>query len=204
MIEKTKRNIKKGQAGFTFVEAIMAVVIFGLLMGAVAGLIVISYQTESYTWQQSEAIYEARKGVEVMLREIRGGDFGEDGNYVIYTADNYEFGFHSDIDSDGEIEKVRYFLEGTDFKKGVIEAQGIPPAYPTSSEEIITISHYVRNSPPIFRYFDKDGQELPPPARKKDTKLIELFLVINIRPDRPPQDFELKAKAQLRNFKKEW
>ncbi len=189
---------------FTLIETIMVIVIFSLLMGAVSGFIVWGYRLQGYSWRQSQAIEEARKGIEVMAREIRSARYGEDGSYVIWDTQDYQFGFFSDIDRDGEIERVRYFLDGTTLKKGVVEPVGIPAVYPSSTEEIHTISTYVRNLPPIFRYFDKQGNELPPPARRKDTKMMELFLVINVDPNRPPQNFELKTRVQLRNLKKEY
>lgn len=198
--------------GFTLIETIVVILIFSLAMGAIAGLVVMLYRTHSYTREQSLAIDEARKGIEIMVREIRGAETGEDGAYQIWQTENFEFGFYSDVDRDGEAEKVRYFLDGTDFKKGVIEPVGIPATYPTSTESITTITQYVRNlvatstctATTTFRYFDKNGDELPPPARKKATKLMEVCLVININPNRPPQNFELKSRVELRNLKKEW
>ena len=189
---------------FTLIETMVVIVIFSLLMGAISGFIVWGYRIQSYSWDQSQAIEEARKGIEVMVREIRSARYGEDGAYVIWNTQDYQFGFFSDVDRDGEIEKVRYFLDGTTLKKGVIEPVGIPATYPSSTEKIHTISTYVRNLPPIFRYFDKLGNELPSPARRKDTKMMELFLVINVNPNRPPQNFEIQSRVQLRNLKKEY
>ena len=189
---------------FTLAETIIVILIFTLLMGMISSFVILGYRTQSYTWQQSQAIEEARKGIETMVREIRSARYGEDGAYVIWETQDYEFGFFSDVDRDGDIEKVRYFLDGENLKKGVVEPVGIPAAYPTTTEKIFTISQYVRNSPPIFRYFDKTGNELSPPARKKDTKMMEVFLVINVDPNRPPQNFELESKAQIRNLKKEY
>lgn len=91
-----------------------------------------------------------------------------------------------------------------DFKKGVIDPVGDPPNYPADQEQIQILSQYVRNTPPIFRYFDQEGNELTEtPARLKDTKVMEVYLVVNVNPQKVPQDFELKSAAQLRNLKEE-
>jgi len=187
--------------GFTIIETIITIVIFALAMGAVSGLILMAYRTQSYTWQQSLAIGEARKGVETMVKEIREARPGDDGSYIIEKAEDFEFIFYSDIDNDGKAERVRYFIEGTDFKKGVIKPSGWPTKYDPQNEEIFTLSQYVRNQPPIFRYFNRSGIELPPPARLKDTKLMRVYLVINVNPNRPPQDFGLESDVQIRNLK---
>jgi type II secretory pathway pseudopilin PulG len=187
--------------GFTFIETIVTIFIFTLAMGAVSGIIMMLYRTHDYTWQQSQAIEEGRRGIETMVKEIREARTSEDGSYIIASTTDFQFSFYSDIDRDLVIEKVRYFVEGTNFKKGVIKPVGIPAVYSASGEEISILSQYVRNTPPIFRYFDENGQELPPPARRKDTKLMQVYLVINVDENRPPQDFELKSEVQIRNLK---
>lgn len=90
----------------------------------------------------------------------------------------------------------------SDLKKGVINPTGPPDFYPQDQEEVTVLSKYVRNTPPIFRYFDADGNEIVElPARLVDTKLMTVFLVVNVDPNRPPQDFELESSVQIRNLK---
>lgn len=186
--------------GFTLIETIIIIFVLSLAMGATVGFILMGYRTQDYTFQQSQAIDEARKGTELMVKEIREARTGQDGSYVIAKTEDYEFSFYSDIDKDRAIEKVRYFIDGSDFIKGVIEPEGVPAVYP-EEEEFFILSQNVRNAPPIFRYFDGDGNELSRPARKKDTKLMKVYLVININPNRAPQDFELESEVQIRNLK---
>ena len=106
--------------------------------------------------------------------------------------------------------KVRFEFSWTEdipnanhlFKKGVINPTGYPVEYPLDQEMVQTITSYVRNDPPIFKYFDESGQELlDQPARLQDTKVMELDLIVNINPHREPQDFEIKSSVQLRNLK---
>jgi len=189
---------------FTLIETIVVIFIFSLIMGALSGLIVMLYKTHGYTWQQSQAIAEARRGIQTMVKEIREARTGEDGSYTIASTTDFQFSFYGDINRDSKIEKVRYFIEGSDFKKGVIEPVGIPAVYPTGGEKVSILSHYVRNSPPVFRYFDENNQELPAPARRRDTKLMQVYLVINVNPNRSPQDFALSSMVQLRNLKREF
>jgi len=323
--------------GFTLIETIVTIVIFTFIFGVVITFIIMAYGTHGYTWQQSMAINEARRGIEIMVQEIRTAKPGEDGSYPIEKAEDKEFIFYSDIDKDGSAEKVRYFLgtvnsgrqikecetfikggscsvdftnflkgtltsaqvkvsvdgdfgwnnkeyadiytdgnhhlgavckincsdclgswQGTqtfdvtnfasdnsisfladatsnvdpgecalhamkarfefswmedlgelahEFKKGVTKPVTDPGgkiSYPSNQEEITVLTFYVRNMPPIFKYFDQQGQEIvETPARLKDTKVMEVYLIVNIDPDRPPQDFELRSAVQLRNLKDE-
>jgi len=319
--------------GFTFIETIVVITIFTLLIGAIFGFIIILYRTQSYAWEQSVAIDEARRGIEIMVKEIREARSGDDGSYPIEKAGDKEFIFYSDIDNDETTEKVRYFLgvvssgnetkecqtlskagncsvsftnflrgtlksaqirisvdgdfgqsreyveifaegikigeicktgcsdcpriwEGTqtfdvteqakdnsisflsdatffvdnicphsmkvkfefswteeltglahEFRKGVtkpVVESGGKISYPPDQEKISILSSYVRNVPPIFEYYDQAGNKIRDyPARLKDTKLMKVYLVINVEPNRPPKDFELESFVQLRNLKEE-
>ena len=50
----------------------------------------------------------------------------------------------------------------------------------------------------------KNGNKITDyPARLKDTKMMKVYLVVNIDPNRPPNEFELESSVQLRNLKNE-
>src|SRR4030042_789461 len=95
---------------FTFIETMVAIAVFIVILGAATGMIVMAYRNYGYIWQRSLAIGEARRGIEVMVKEIREARMGDDGSYPIMEAENNAFIFFSDIDKDGEVERVRYFL----------------------------------------------------------------------------------------------
>ncbi len=321
--------------GFTLVEVLVTIFAFCLVMGAATAFLLMFYRTHSFEWEQSIAVNEARKGIETMVKEIREARPGDDGSYPIEKADDKEFIFFSDIDNDGDAERVRYFLgtvssgsqtqecvsyadagscsvafsgfltgtlqsaqviislegdlgasneyveisadaadlgdlcrsgcsdcpavwQGTmtydvssqaaddniqftadassrvdnvcnwinpnhsikakfefswteeiigsehQFKKGVIEPTGQPVQYPLDQESVSVLSSYVRNAPPIFKYYDKDGNELLElPARLQDTKLMKVYLVVNVNPNRAPDDLEFESYVQIRNLKEE-
>jgi type II secretory pathway pseudopilin PulG len=315
---------------FTLIETIVVIFVFTLIMGAVSGLIVMAYRSQGYTWQQSRALDEARRGIETMVREIREAKQGDDGSYPIEKSGDKEFVFYADIDKDGLAERVRYFLgtinsgsqtqecqtsakggncsvtfsnflkgilksaqlrisvegdlgasneyaevfadgtklgnlcqtgcsdcagawQGTalfdvaaqandnsiqfladatskvdpncphsmkmmaefsfteelaglahEFRKGVIKPVGFPPTYPSANEQVTILSSYIRNSPPIFEYYDQNGNKIEDyPTRLKDTKIMKVYLVVNVDLNRPPNDFELESYVQLRNLKTE-
>jgi prepilin-type N-terminal cleavage/methylation domain-containing protein len=195
------------QNGFTLIESIITVVIFTGAFLIVSEFIFMMYRAQGYTYGQSHAINEARKGIETMVKEIREGRTAENGSYMIESANDYEFSFYGDIDKDLAIEKIRYFVDGTDFKKGVIEPTSVsqlddlPAQYLAQNEQVLVLSKYIRNTPPIFRYYDGAGSELPAPARKKDTTMMKVNLIINVDPNRPPDDFILESEVQVRNLK---
>ncbi len=191
----------------TILEVFISISIFIIVLIGLFGLIFGAYRAHYHTIQQAQAITEARNGVEIMIKEIREAMPGDDGSYIIEKADDYEFIFFGDVDKDNDTERVRYFIDGSDFKKGVINPTGSPVSYitdpvdPLYLEDVTIISRFVRNLPPIFHYFGGDMSELPAPARLMDTKLMRLYIVINVDPNQSPNDFILENDVQLRNLK---
>ena len=204
-----KRSDKITFNGFTLIESIMVVAIFTIMILATTEFIVQSYRNYHYDLEQMESINEARRGVETAIREIRQAKIADDGSYPIELADDNQLIFYSDIDADGETERIRYFLDGNTFKKGIIKPTGSPISYPSSQEQIEIISRYINNptSSPIFTYYNGDWPQdtinnpLPTATRLKDTKLIHFHLVININPARAPSNFNLESDVQIRNLK---
>lgn len=195
--------------GFTLIETLIAIFIFTLTMAALSMFILNSYRSYKYNFEQVAAINEARRGVETMVKEIRGAQYGDDGSYPIEQAGNFQFIFYSNIDGDSAVERVRYFLDGTDFNKGVTKPSGDPPQYVLSNETVSTFSSYVNNSStsPIFTYYNGDwpadtvNNPLSTLTRLNETKLMHVNLKINVDPNRPPDDFILESDTQIRNLK---
>lgn len=207
-----EKNPEKKFRGLTLIETIVLIAVFALAMPSVSAMIVAGYRSYSYIFQQASAINEARQGIEVMVREIRQARAGDDGSYPLVQAGDNQLIFFSDIDRDNQVEKVRYFLSSTNLNKGVIKPSGDPPSYPSGNETVTTISQSVRNdlltpSVPIFIYYngnwpsDTVNNPLPTLTRLTDTKLMHVDLIINIDPNRPPDNYELQSDTQIRNLK---
>lgn len=194
--------------GFSLIEVLVLIFVFAVIMAALSIFILNGYKAYQYNFQQVAAINEARRGIEVMVKEIREARYGEDGSYPLEEAGDWQFVFYSDIDQDVSVERVRYFLDGTNFKKGIVEPSGDPPQYVLADETISTLSAYVRNgTTSVFTYYNGDWpgdtiiNPLPTLTRLTDTKLMHVYLKINVNPDRPPDDFELETDTQIRNLK---
>ena len=194
--------------GFTLLEVIVVIGILGMVIIAVGMFVSQGYKINAFGQEQNQAIKEAQKGVSTMVKEIREAGYGDDGSAPFYLADDFELIYFSDIDKDVATERVRYFLDGTNFNKGTIEATGSPLEYLEVNEEIITLSRYVRNeSDPIFTYYNGDYpgdtiyNPLATPADLTEIKLVHVHLKINVDPSRAPIDYNLESDAHVRNLK---
>ena len=187
--------------GLTLIEILIALAIFILSTLALYVFIDQNFKAQNFSLEQSTAINEARRGIETAVKELREAMPGDTGAYPIELADSHEIIFYADYDRDDAIERVRYFLDGSDFKKNVIEASGYPLAYSGEGDTII-ISQYVRNNEvPVFTYRDSDYIELTTPADANRVKLIHIYLKVNVAENRAPIDYELESDVYLRNLK---
>ncbi len=188
--------------GFTLVETLVAISVFIVLIISVTTSITYLYRTSFYDIQQTQAINSARRGIDVMVREIREATYADTGAYLIESAQNQSLIFYSDTDRDQNIERIRYFLDGKTLKKGEIEASGTPRQYNPANEKFSILSEYVQNgSQAIFTYFDKDNNQITDLLKVGDISLVKVNLIINVDPSRPPSDFILISNAQIRNVK---
>ncbi|MFH1890822.1 MAG: hypothetical protein ABIJ91_04650 [Candidatus Kuenenbacteria bacterium] len=191
----------KNNQGITILEIIVAISIFVAASIMIAGFITQNFKAQNFSLEQSSAINEARRGVETMVKELRETLPGDTGAYPIESANAQELIFYADYDRDTQIERVRYWLDGSEFKKGVIEASGSPLSY-SGEEEVHVISRYVRNySTEMFKYRDGDYTEIVAPADPTSIKLVSIYLKINVFEDRAPTNFELQSDVALRNLK---
>ena len=182
-------------------EAVITTVIFCLIFLALAQGIYWIYQSFYFSWYLEEATKNAWEGVKSFSKEIRDAKAGEQGAYPIEKADQFEIIFYSDLDGDGKTERVRYFLDNSKLKKGVIQPQGWPISYPEGTEEITLISDYIVNQPsePIFFYFGKEGSALPYPAPLSQIRSIKISLKVDVKP-KIPQPVEIETLVKLRNI----
>ncbi len=197
----TKTKYKKGM---TMVEMIVVVFIFGLIALATAQFQLDIFRLAGFADKSLNAVFSARQILKVMTAEIRSVIPGENGSYPLQTVATSTLIFYGDIDSDGVSEKVRYFLSGTDFRKGVIEPSGNPVVY-TGTETIQTLISGVRNgSTNIFDYYNSsyDGTTaaLSNPITS-DVKLIKITIIIDEDPNKIPAPLTSTTQVSLRNLK---
>lgn len=189
--------------GFTLVEMIVVLGIFTVTMLTITSTIYYFYRSNAYSVEQSSAIISGRRGIEYLVRDLREATYAEDGAYPIVSIDDYEISFYADVDGTSDVEKVRYFIDGDLLKKGVIKASGNPLAY-TGSETTTTVSQYVRSivkGVPMFTYKDKDGVAVTNFSNIQDVRFVSASIIVNVNPNRLPEEFVLKGSAALRNLR---
>lgn len=200
--------ISKAYKGFTLIEILIALVITGMMGAALLGLQFIISQNQIVAWQSYISVDEANANVTSLVREVRTAKESENGAYPLANADDHEIIFYSDYDFDGETERIRYYLNGTQFSKGVIEPVGQPATYPSGNEIVKLLSDNVRNgSVAVFYYYNGDwpadtvNNPLPTPSNLSEIKLVRILIKLNTDPDDPNNDYILESYSQVRVLK---
>ena len=150
---------------------------------------------------------DARAVLRTMACEIRTASPSNLGTYPVATASPQTFTFYSDIDDDGLKERVRYFLDGVDLKKGIVKPSGNPLMYDPASETVVAVLvHNVRNDAQnIFDYYDTnyDGttDPLPEPIDIISARLVKITIIIDADPNRAPSAKTFTSQVSMRNLK---
>jgi prepilin-type N-terminal cleavage/methylation domain-containing protein len=202
-----KKNIKT-KKGMSLMEMIVAIAIFAIGMTGFTMLFVHTWKINSFIIEEGQASFSASRAVTGVVNEIRKARQSDTADYAIYSGDDFDFVVYSDIDNDDITEQVHYFLDGTDFKKGVSKPAGTPLAYPDGDDEESVITSYVMNSgsQPIFYYYNIDypgdqvNNPMDTPVNVAEVRLVKIHLMVNIKPQTAPENINIESFVELRNL----
>lgn len=200
---KNKFKIKKG---FSLVEILVAVFITSLIVVAVGAFQRDVFYLNDVIQSGLTSQNDARKIIRPMVDEVRSASESSLGAYPLAITASSTFAFYSDIDNDSLKERVRYFLDNGDFKKGVIKPSGSPLTYNSSNEKIIEVVHDVINTD-IFTYFNSsyDGTSsstpLTQPVSPAVVRLVKIELIVDKDPSRSPAPITVGTQMSIRNLK---
>jgi len=193
------------QGGLTYVEMVIVVSVYTIMLLAVGNAISSFYKYNAYSFAQANQVDEARRGVNRMVRDIREMTYGDDGAYPLLIMEEHRIGFYSDIDRDNSVEYVEFNLASTTLEKNIYNATGSPPTYSTSTiAETHILSTYVQNLPQAtstFVYYDVNGNEATATSTVTDIRYVDVRVIVNVDPIRDPGEFMLRSSAALRNLK---
>src|SRR5690606_22447906 len=127
----TLRSYKKRyrNSGFSLTETVVVIFVYTLVMFAVFQSIATFYKYNAYSVAQSFQVSQARRGMEILVRDIREMTFADDGTFPLAVMEDNRIGFYSDIDRDNSVEYVEYELSSTTLEKRIYGATGNPPVY---------------------------------------------------------------------------
>lgn len=195
--------------GITLIEIIVGVSISLIIITGAVALFRFGFFSRDVVFEQLKTQNEGRRVVQDFVNELRSASQSSIGSYLIEKAGTTEFIFYSNIDNDNYKERIRYYLEGGSFKKGVTKPAGLPLRYVTSTESSVIIAHDLINttSTPIFTYYGQgyDGlassTALSSPVNVTLVRVVKVQLTMEADPQLSPAPFSVDAVAQIRPLK---
>jgi len=183
--------------GFSLIEVLISILIASVLMLVINRFIIQSYKSVTFASEQEEAVENARDALEIMITEIRSANFSQQGAYALLKKEEQDFVYYSDVDADGDTEKIRYFLEGNELKRVVVEPGALMDYSGAGSTS--TIANYMNiQEEAIFTYYDSNYVET---NIINNIRLVNIQLKINVTPDIAPNDYWARTDVNLRNLK---
>lgn len=204
-----KNKIAKNKKGMTLVETIVAIGIFVIGIEGFALLFLKNWEINKFVIEEGEASLKASQGVQRTVDVIRKARQADTGAYLIDSANDNDLIIYSDYDNDGDTERIHYFLDGQDFKRGIADPQGAPVSYPVGDQMVNVVVDHVTNdvSVPIFSYYNRDypaditnNPLTTPVGNINEVTLIKVHLVVNIDPVHAPNNINFQSLARLRNL----
>lgn len=203
-----KEKNQQYQQGFTLVELLAGMSLFTILIIVVIGIQTILSRGSNFSLSTALTIENANSALNNTISELKKATYADNGAFPIQQALDQTITFYANLDDDPDIEKVRYFLDGTDFKKGVIQPTGFPITYPAENESVKTVANYIRNgSDPIFFYYndswpqDKINNPLTTPPDLNQLTFVRVSVKVNSSPGQPDSEMLLESSAQIRKLK---
>lgn len=189
--------------GLTFIEMLVTLALTTIVMVAIVDSILFFYRANTATLEQAYQVEEARRGAELLVRDVREAVYGDDGAYPLATMASSSIVFYSDTDLDGAIERISYRLIDTTLYRNVLDPAGNPPTY-TGGGVTTTVSDFVRNfdeDTALFRYYNASSTEVVSSQFINTVVSVTVNLVVDIVEKHTPGKFTLRESATIRNLR---
>lgn len=187
--------------GLTMIEVIVYSAIFVLVLSALVSVLNYTYRSGRFVYEQADANNEVRKGVQAMIQAIRESAYADNGAYPLVSMSASSITLYSDTDNDGSAERITFTIENEVLVKKVVIASGNPPAY-GGAETTTPVAYFVRNGSvgvPLFTYYDNSGVQIADYTDITRVASVVARLVVNLYPERAPEDYEIRSRASFRN-----
>jgi len=195
------------EKGFTLLELIVAISVFSVLILTVSFMVVKVFNGSKSQFLAISNVEQARLVTSQFVNEIRNATTGVDGSYSLGQADDSQIIFYSKTIGSSTINRVRYYLNGTDLYKGIIVPTGSPQVYNVAFEvKKIVQSNVVNGGVPIFNYYDGNfngaSSPISQPANVNLVKFIKINLIVLTKiNEQSGNTFTVSTGATIRNLK---
>lgn len=204
---KRPRSLK----AMTLLELLIAISVALIAMEGFTYLFIKTWDTNKFVLEEGMASAAASRATNKIVIQLRAVQQADNGDYPIESADDFDLVFYCDVDDDGVVERVHYFLDQANdqLNMGVSNPiAGNPITYPVSDDTVTVVTSYVVNESdnPTFYYYNDDypgdtvNNPLTTPTNVGDIQMIRVHLYVNINPVHAPDNINIESFVDLRNL----
>lgn len=198
----------KNLKGYTLIELLMTIALTAIVISL--SVFILTYYLRNYTFSftQQQIVNEGQTTFMQLIRNIREIRTGENGSWPIIDAQDTSFTFYSDVTNDGRADRVRFYVENNQLKRGIIEPTLPPVTYPIINEKISVVADHIDTSlGPIFTYYNNNwpndtiNNPLPVDQRLYSTSFVNIKIYILIDSNDKSAPYEISSGVMLKNLK---
>lgn len=195
----------------TLMELMIAIGVALIAMQGFTYLFIRTWDTNKFVLEEGMASAAASRATNKIVIQLRAVQQAGNGDYPIESADDFDLVFYCDVDDDGAVEKVHYYLDQANDRLmlGVSNPLATNPVtYPATDSTVTVVTNYVVNEPdnPIFFYYNDDypgdtiTNPLTTPTNVGEIQMIKVHLYVNINPVHAPDNINIESFVDLRNL----
>ena len=206
-MDAAEKSSQKKDAGFTLIEIIVVIFGFALIAWGVISLISNIFTINNQQGGLINGVDQARKLAYGIAFQLRNGQTGSDGSYVLASASPQQIIFFANLNSDQTVERMRYYVQNNQLWQGIIYYNG--SGYPAASEAVAMVQDNLANgNNPVFYYYDgsytgsSTQSSLVQPVNVTAVKFVKVNLQIYDKAGvKNTNYYMVTAGAAIRNLK---
>ncbi len=183
--------------GFTLIELLVAITLFSMVSLGMMTFMVNIGNGYRFLDVQSTAAVDSSNSLGRIAKVLRGSTEVVEALPASVTV----FAYFSP--NDAVVDKVKYYLEGTNLKVSVIPPTGVAPTYTynPADEKITSLRTNITNITSIFKYYDDIGTELTGTFNESQVKQIGIAISVNPNTKVLRKSLSNQTTVTLRNKK---
>jgi len=204
-----RKNKSKILHAFTLVETLVALAIFTIGIQATMLVFAKTMKNKAYVLEMGKSSTVVSRSVSDLIGYLRRVRQSDSGAYPIVSADDNDLVVYSDYNKDGKTERLHIYLTGGKIYLGIRNpSTTFPKTYAAGDGTTVEIAKQIVNtsSDPMFSYYNKNypadviNNPVSVPADVSQVRLVKIFLMINIDPNRAPDNIHQESFVELRNL----
>lgn len=202
---KLARRSASQRRGFTIPE----VLISSLFVALIGIAFWSTFRSTFMLSRRLQASLTIQQELQVLMRrfsaEVRSAAPSETGSFAIASASTTQLTFYTDSDNDGIVERIRYYIQGNQLRKGTLRPTGSPLAYTGSESTRTLVKNIISTTTPVFSYYSSTyagtSTALVQPVTVSAVRLIKMTLVVDDDTTQAPPPVESTTQVTVRTLK---